>query len=411
MSIYKSGDFVPAMRRSTRSATQQRVIEDNKTRPIAPAQQKETVSDWIQTWLRVYAPERCQPKTLERYIGLANYIVKATEGEPAKLAATPIDQIDHRIVESALRSLLHAKAKRREHLSPKTIREIAGVLSVSLNEAFRLEKIVINPLSRVKLPRVVRSDALLSASEEIQRLREACSGDWTFTIVELALATGARRGELLALTWHDVDWLNSRLSINKSLEETRSGLRVKSPKNGRSRRFAVGQSAIAALRFLQAQQAEHRRLCGAGYQEFDLVLCQPNGEYLHPDLVSQVICRRMKKAGIRDASLHTLRHTHASNLLPERYHCRQYRNASATPMQTLPLGFIRMHCRKMMYSRPTAGRKNDTRSHSVSFWRIMAHQTGRQALTKRRTELKTKGKELVALTGIEPYFSLERAAC
>jgi len=289
--------------------------DDNKTRPIATAQHQETVSDWIQTWLRVYAPERCQPKTLERYIGLANYIVKATEGEPAKLAVAPLDQIDHKIVESALRSLLHAKAKRREHLSPKTIREIAGVLSVSLNEAFRLEKIAINPLLRVKLPKIVRSDARSLTSEEIQRLREVCRADWTFTIVELALATGARRGELLSLTWHDVDWLNSTLTVNKSLEETRVGLRVKSPKNGRSRRFAVGQSVIAALQFLQAQQAEHRRLCGAGYQELDLVLCKPNGEYLHPDLVSQVICRRMKKAGIRDASLHTLRHTHASNLL------------------------------------------------------------------------------------------------
>jgi integrase len=178
-------------------------------------------------------------------------------------------------------------------------------------------------------------------------LREVCSSDWTFTIVELALATGARRGELLALTWHDVDWLNSTLTVNKSLEETRAGLRVKSPKNGRSRRFAVGQSVIAALQFRQSHQTEHRRLCGAEYQELDLVLCQPNGKYLHPDLVSQVICRRMKKAGIREPVI----------FFPGGYPYQQYRNASATPMQTSPLGSIRMHYRKTMHARPTLGRR------------------------------------------------------
>jgi integrase len=288
--------------------------DEEKPFTIDPAP-KETVADWVRTWLRDYAPERCQPKTLERYVGLANYILKAAEGEPAKLAMTPLDQVDHKIVESALRALLHAKAKRREHLSPKTIREIAGVLSVSLNEAFRLEKITINPLLRVKLPKVERSDARSLTPEEIQKLRESCRVDWTFTLVDLALATGARRGELLALTWSDVDWLNSTLTVSKSLEETRGGLRAKSPKNGKTRRFSIGQSVIAALRFQQTRQNEHRRLCGEAYEKHDLILCQPGGTHFSPDLVSQAICRRMRKAGIKDASLHTLRHTHASSLI------------------------------------------------------------------------------------------------
>jgi integrase len=136
------------------------------------------------------------------------------------------------------------------HMLPKTVREIAAVLSVSLNEAVRLEKIMINPLLRVRLPKVERVEARSLNPEEVHRLRDACGGDWTFTFVELALATGACRGELLALTWFDVDWLNSALSISKSIEETRAGgLRVKAPKSGKSRRFRIGQPAIAALQF------------------------------------------------------------------------------------------------------------------------------------------------------------------
>jgi integrase len=293
-----------------------KAIENYAKAKTAPQSASESIADWVRVYLRDYAPERCTPKTLERYRGLANYILNASEGEPAQLAATALVDVDHKLVEAALRALLRMKGKRVAHLSAKTVREVAGVLSVSLNEAFRLEKINVNPLLRVKLPKVEHKEARSLTPQEVRNLREVCQGDWSFTFVELALATGARRGELLALTWADVDWLNSIVTISKSLEETRaSGLRVKTPKNGKSRRFRIGQTAVAALHFQQAQQREYRRLCGDAYQDNGLAFCKPDGAYFSPDLVSQAITRRMKKAGIGNASLHTLRHTHASSLL------------------------------------------------------------------------------------------------
>jgi integrase len=102
--------------------------------------------------------------------------------------------------------------------------------------------------------------------------------------------------------------------VSRSLEETAAGLRIKRPKNGKARKFRVGQSAIAALRFQPDQQAEHRKLYGPDYKN-NLVFSQPYGSYLWPHLVSQAIVRRMRKAGIKDASLHSLRHSHASGLL------------------------------------------------------------------------------------------------
>jgi integrase len=283
--------------------------------PAPPA--TETVADWVRTWLCYYAPQHCTPKTIERYHQLAGYILNATAGEPARLAAMSLAEVDHAhvCVEAALYALLRMPAKRHKHLSAKTIREIAGVLSVSLNKAFRLGKIDVNPLLRVELPKVEHTEARALAPAEMQRLRDACRGDWTFTFVEIALATGCRRGELLALQWSDVDWLASTLTVSKSVEETTAGLRVKSPKSKRTRKFRIGQSAIAALRFQQEQQQEHRRLCGADYKDLGLIFCQVDGAHLWPHLVSQTIVRRMQKAGIKDASLHTLRHTLASHLL------------------------------------------------------------------------------------------------
>lgn len=282
--------------------------------PEPPPPTKETVTDWMRTWLRDYAPHQCAPKTLERYRELADYVIAATEGEPAELARAPLAELKHTTIEAALYALLRMKAKRREHLSEKTVREVASVLSVALDKAFRLEKIPVNPMLRVELPKMERTEARALTQSEMERLRAACRGDWTLTFVDIGLATGARRGELLALEWTDIDWMNSALTISKSLEQTAAGLRVKPPKSERPRKFRLGPTAIASLRFLQDQQQEYRRLYGADYKG-ELVFCQPDGSHHWPHLISQTIVRRMERAGIKDASLHTLRHTLASHLL------------------------------------------------------------------------------------------------
>ena len=94
-------------------------------------------------------------------------------------------------------------------------------------------------------------------------------------MVELSLASGARRGELLALTWQDVDWLARSLRVDESLEQTRQGLRLKRPKNGRARVFRIPQSAMTALEFHRTQQQEAKRLFGLDYHDTGLIFCKP----------------------------------------------------------------------------------------------------------------------------------------
>jgi integrase len=106
---------------------------------------------------------------------------------------------------------------------------------------------------KLKLPKIERTDARSLTPDEVRSLREACLGDWTFTLVELALATGARRGELLALTWADVDWAGRDISISKSLEQTAAGLRIKRPKKEKQRTCSLPLTAIAALQFQREQ--------------------------------------------------------------------------------------------------------------------------------------------------------------
>src|SRR5262249_17424195 len=158
-----------------------------------------------------------------------------------------LPDLSHRQLEAAFYGLAKLPAKRREHISTRSVRHVAGLVNVALNKAFRLDLIAMNPMLRVELPTVQKKDARSLTPEEIRALPDPCRGDWTFAFIQLALAFGARRGELLALQWPDVDCVSRILCISKSLEQTKSGTRIKRPKNGKTRQCRLPQSAIAAL--------------------------------------------------------------------------------------------------------------------------------------------------------------------
>jgi len=289
---------------------------DKRIQEIKERPPEITLGQWVEKWIETYAVQRCQPKTLERYRQLAQYVISA-ESPIAPVSATPLSALTHREIEPALYALLEAKGKRREHISARTVRQVAGLVNVALNKAFRLELIQVNPMLRVELPPFEKRDARSLTREQIMKLRDICRGDWTFAFVEVALATAARRGELLAVGWPDIDWAGKVISITKSLEQTAAGIRVKTTKSKKHRHFILPKTATAALQFQRDQQAEHKRL-GADYHDNQLIFCQPNGDYLLPDLVSQIIIRRIQKAGIKDASLHTLQFTRFGPSIPWR---------------------------------------------------------------------------------------------
>jgi integrase len=129
----------------------------------------------------------------------------------------------------------------------------------------------------------------------------ACEGDWAGDIILLALATGARRGELLAVSWTDIDFPAGAMVIRHSLEQTKEGLRLKSPKNERMRKFTVPPIALEALQRIQQQQAMHRSSYGVDYRaDLNLVFCKPDGNYLRPDSVTKAARRLAKKAVSRE---------------------------------------------------------------------------------------------------------------
>ena len=105
----------------------------------------------------------------------------------------------------------------------------------------------------------------------------------------MALGTGIRRGELCGLAWGAVELDKAMVRVERSLEETRAGLRFKQPKtvNGR-RTISLAQGTVAMLREHRARQLEQRILLGLGrLADDDLVFARPDGSPYPPDTLSR----------------------------------------------------------------------------------------------------------------------------
>src|SRR5262249_39912528 len=134
----------------------------------------------------------------------------------------------------------------------------------------------------------------------------------------LALATGMRRNEMLALRWQDVDLDAGRLTIERSLEQTRMhGIRIKSPKTRKGRRtISLPASTAAELRAHWRAQQEQRMSLGIGKAPADSpVLARFDGGPQSPTAVTKRWTYAMAALGMPGVTLHSLRHTHASMLI------------------------------------------------------------------------------------------------
>ena len=166
-------------------------------------------------------------------------------------------------------------------------------------------------------PKVEDEEIEILSAEQIADVRSKLQSHTLLPLVELALATGMRRGELLGLQWGDVDLDAGTLRVERSLEETKAGLRLKSPKTKSGRRnIALPPEAVAMLRAHKVQQMEIRLALGMGKPDATtLVFSDVEGRLLKPHTVSRAWRRAVVALKLPAVTFHALRHTHVSVLI------------------------------------------------------------------------------------------------
>lgn len=158
---------------------------------------------------------------------------------------------------------------------------------------------LIESVPRVKWVKVPKPEFRFLDFGEAERLVAAAVGDSTFhTMVVVALNTGLRQGELLALRWKDVDLNAGRLVVRQNVARGVVG----TPKNGRSREVPLNDRALGAL-----NDHLHRR--------GELVFCQDDGSMLTKNMCRRPLDRLRQGAGLMELGWHDLRHSFASHLV------------------------------------------------------------------------------------------------
>jgi integrase len=233
-----------------RITEQKRYQLENAGLPDVPL--PKTLAELLKDFFSEYAERKLARKTIERYREQVAYL------HPDLLAMripliTPLHLSKEwtRLLESGGH---YRRSKAPRALSAKTVRNVAGVVSSAFARAIRWGLVTSNPVAQSEAPVPRRHSGIALTPSQQKLLIEAATGCWCLpAFLELSAATGARRGELLALRWSDIQ--DGAVLIARSLSQTRAGLAFKDTKNRRTRTIVLPDSAVAAL-------IAHRRSSG-----------------------------------------------------------------------------------------------------------------------------------------------------
>jgi integrase len=274
-----------------------------------------TLSKLIRRWLDLVR-EDLSPSTVRGYERIIRCYIEPEIGR-VSLAKLRTDQLDR--FYSKLRD---EGGQNGGPLSPATVRQTHVVIRRALNQAMRWGWIAANPASLARPPRV-RAQALHPPEPEgVLRLiagAERADPDLACFLL-LAATTGARRGEICALRWSDLDKKTGALTISRSIVETQgSTLIEKDTKTHSSRRIALDSGSIAALADQRDRCQRRAKSCGVTLADSAHIFSvDPNGERPWvPNEVTKQFIRVRRAVGLNSVRLHDLRHFTATRLLSE----------------------------------------------------------------------------------------------
>ena len=187
-----------------------------------------------------------------------------------------------------------------------------------------------NPCSRAEHPKAEEIDVRVLTEEEIPKLLDALSDapPQYSVITQLALLLGARRGEICALRWSDIDFEKGTLSIKRTVQSIPGiGLVFNAPKTRRGKRcLRIGADCVELLQeYRRYQKAERFRIGSAWVRKVtlengkvvdnDMLFTKWNGEPMNPDIISSWFPKFLEAHNLPDVNFHSLRHSNASILI------------------------------------------------------------------------------------------------
>jgi integrase len=262
-----------------------------------------TVADFAAQWLKAIR-STIRPRTEEIYESMVRVHVVPRIGRIrlARLSAPDLQR-------------LYADAA-AAGLSPKSVRHVHVLMHNMLEKAVRWDLVIRNVADLVEAPRVPHRDLVVIDGAQARAFLAACRSHRLEALFVLAITTGARSGELLALPWDQVDLGAGTITIRRSLQELDGKFALTEPKTNRSRRtIAIPPVAVEALRRHHIRQLEESlRLGPAWRNEWNLVFTNQAGAPVdRHNLLPRDFRPLLARAGLPvSLRFHDLRHIAAS---------------------------------------------------------------------------------------------------
>lgn len=263
---------------------------------------KMTVGEWLDIWVRDYLLN-LKPLTLTIYSGQVKNYLKPAFG------TIRLDKLNTHAIQHFYNSL---STREENSLSAKTIKNIHGVLHKALQQAVTNGYIRQNPATACILPKVQKPELNPLEPDEIALFLQEAAKDNYQNLFTVAIFTGMRQGELLGLSWDNVDFENGVIQVKQQLQCKDGAYFFCTPKNGKSRTIAPAQVVMEALLQEKHKQATARLYAGDVWNNsYNLVFTDNTGKHLVRRTVVKHFKAITKRAGISDSRFHDLRHSFA----------------------------------------------------------------------------------------------------
>lgn len=261
------------------------------------------VKDWLNSWLTLYCTNIAQ-STRDGYEESIRNRLNPYIGE------IPLNLLTNIEIQKWVNEL------NEKNLAPKTVKNVALILHKALDKAVSLRMIQYNPCNGTDLPTIPKYHAQVYSSKEINQALKYAKGTSTYLIALLGFSVGLRRGELLALTWSDIDFKNKIIHVNKSAYKKNGIQQVKQPKTSAGiRTISVGDNVINDLKQAYTEYINRMNAQGLLFSHNNLVVCKDDGTPYHEDSITQKWNRFTKKHNLKHIRFHDTRHSNATLLI------------------------------------------------------------------------------------------------
>jgi integrase len=278
----------------------------NEGNGVRPVTQRVTVAAYLAEWIETSVAPRCRPRTVESYEEtVRRYIVP----EIGRLVLAKLEPAD------VSRMLAHlGEQTPRRRLSATTVKYAHTVLRSALARAVKTGRVHRNVATLVDVPSKVRHEMHPLEGDQVRHLLAATKDDPNGALYALAIATGMRQGELLALRWQDVDLEAGTLAVRHTLR--RGSRQLAEPKTERARRILrLGQTALTILRDHRREQLAARLAAGRRWTDLDLVFATRTGDALDSHNVTRAFQAALRRHGLPRQRFHDLRHAYATLMI------------------------------------------------------------------------------------------------